>query len=131
MLLLLLACAASPDRSTSTHSDSLPNAAAREAFLEDYVRFDRSYEQLAFTVDYRDNSGGLVPGPSDWDICVRAVVPAEELDAWTRGLSPAASPGEGCGLGPLPEGTAWFAGEGVRVGVHAESRTVHYRNTSR
>jgi hypothetical protein len=35
-------------------------------------------------VVYHDNSGGMVPGPSDWDIQAVLKVASQDLSAWTQ-----------------------------------------------
>ena len=68
--------------STNTTSDALPSLAQRVEFLERYVTFRRQYQELGFHIVYHNNGGGGVPGPSDWDIRVVAVVPPEQLPQW-------------------------------------------------
>jgi hypothetical protein len=68
--------------STDVSSDSLPSLERRVEFLERYVTFRRGYRDLGFHITYKNNNGGLVPGPSDWDIRLVATVPPDELAAW-------------------------------------------------
>ena len=56
--------------------------ADRIQFLENYVTFRRQYEQLDYDIMYQNNGGGMLPGPSDWDIRLIAVVPESEIEAW-------------------------------------------------
>jgi len=79
--------------STETRSTSMPKLADRVRFLQTYVTFDRQFEQLEFDIFYKNNGGGFVPGPSDWDIQLVAKVPQNELHLWTDGMQP--SPGNG------------------------------------
>jgi len=39
-----------------------------------------------YHIIYCDNSGGLVPGPSDWDIRVALKVDPEDILLWTDGM---------------------------------------------
>jgi hypothetical protein len=67
---------------TDTSSASISSLDQRVEFLQRYVTFRRDYRELDFHVLYHNNGGGLVPGPSDWDIRVVAVVPPGELASW-------------------------------------------------
>ena len=75
-------------------SDTLATLAERVAFLEKHVTFRRGYEALAFDVMAADNSGGGVPGPSEWDIRFIAVVPEGEVEKWVPGGVKAKGPRE-------------------------------------
>lgn len=55
-------------------------------FLEKYVTFRLTYKDLDFEIFFQNNSGGLVPGPSDWDIIIIAQIPKSEIELWTKGL---------------------------------------------
>ena len=83
-----------------TTSDALPSLERRVEFLERYVTFRRGYTDLGFHISYQNNGGGMVPGPSDWDIRLVAAVPPAELASW---VPP--------GLTPTPSAdTQWLAG---------------------
>ncbi len=62
-------------------SEARTSLSERRAFLEQYVTFRRTYLELEYKIFYQNNSQGL-PGPSDWDIALRAVVPKEEVADW-------------------------------------------------
>jgi hypothetical protein len=44
------------------------------------VDFKSAVRQTEFHIIYHDNSGGLVPGPSDWDI--QAIMQVEDVAPW-------------------------------------------------
>ncbi len=90
MLTLVATGACGPSRPPSRHTRSfeIKSLGERVRFLEQYISFKRHYRALEFDIDYHDNSGGLVPGPSDWDIALVAVVPAQELSQWTKDTTP-------------------------------------------
>lgn len=93
--LLLSGCGpAEPDSppSTRTSSADFESLADKVAFLEQYMRFRRSYLQLDFDIAYRSGADGLLPAPSEWDIRIVAQVPPGELAEWHAGLSPTAPP---------------------------------------
>lgn len=79
-----------------TSSDSLATFEARVAFLENYLPGRRYLapddgappdSALVFDVWMRNNSGGIVPGPSDWSIRVLARVAPQDLDMWRGDLA--------------------------------------------
>ncbi|MBX3418859.1 MAG: hypothetical protein KF851_14735 [Pirellulaceae bacterium] len=105
-------------------------------FLENYVTFRRQYEELDYDIMYQNNGGGMVPGPSDWDIRLIAVVPIAEIEEsvldgvkklegsppdWVKNL-----PGsiDRTGL------TEWYNKGGTTIGVDRERSIVVYRYTS-
>lgn len=66
---------------TRTLSSEIPTLAERIALLNRYVTFRRNYESLDFDITYLKN-GGRLPGPSEWDLRLVAIVPEAELQAW-------------------------------------------------
>ena len=130
---LVAGCGQSGPPSTNTSSARFATLAEKVAFLQEYVRFKRTYRQLDFAIRYTNNSGGMVPGPSEWDVRIVAVVPPSELGAWTSGLRPAPSPDTGWLAGaPTPIDhsgvTQWFHKGGLVVGVDKGKSVVVYRN---
>ncbi len=124
-------------RSTDTSSAGFATLAEKAAFLQEYVLFRRSYLQLDFDIEYHDNSSGsdAVPGPSDWDIRIVAVVPANELPAWTSGLTPVTVVDTKWLVGVtgsinLDGVDQWFQKAGVVVGVDEINAVVVYRNAT-
>ena len=134
--LLIVGCGRSGPASTNTSSDKFATLAEKAAFLQEYVSFNRNYRQLDFSIRYTNNSGGMVPGPSDWDVCIVAEVPPAELAAWQSGLKPAASPDTEW-VTKLPTAidvsgvSQWFQDGGVLVGVDQANSVILYRNVSR
>jgi hypothetical protein len=85
VVLCLAACGrtAASDFSTDTQSSQLSTEAEQIAFLGKYVNLKSAVSQTEFHIIYHDNSGGLVPGPSDWDI--QAIMLVEDIALWTAG----------------------------------------------
>jgi hypothetical protein len=108
--------------------------AERVALLEKYVTFRRGYESLDFAIRYQNNGGGMVPGPSEWDIRVVAVVPASEMGAWIPAGVAARSDVDAAWVKEVPTGVdvsgvrEWYVTGGVVVGVDRSKRVVVYRN---
>jgi hypothetical protein len=82
---------------TDTDSRSLPDVQRRLDFLARYLRSRSPITDAEYIIHYRDNGGGSIPGPSDWDI--RAVLQvADDGSAWHAGWEPCpASAGAGAG----------------------------------
>ena len=87
-ILLVIGCSSSSN-STDTHSRTLPDLKSRKEFAARYFKFPTEVEELSFHIVYHDNSGGLAPGPSDWDIQILAKVKNENLAQWHSKMPPA------------------------------------------
>ncbi|MEM7384640.1 MAG: hypothetical protein AAF514_06810 [Verrucomicrobiota bacterium] len=110
--------------------------AGKTRFLRRYFKPARTFEQLEYEVSYQDNSGGRVPGPSDWDIRIIATVPANELASWIPGgattsqqkrpdwIKPVA------GEIPVDHLDEWYVNGSTLVGLDRKNRTVAYWNTT-
>ena len=123
--------------STDTSSDALPSLEQRVEFLQRYVTFRRGYRDLDFHVRYHNNSGGRVPGPSEWDIRLVATVPPAEIAEWVpTGVTPTPSADTQWLVGvPGAERAAgireWYTGPGLVVGVDRDHSVVAYRRWTR
>src|SRR5687768_12416748 len=82
-------CKSEPSRTTDTSSRSLPDLGAKVEFLKKYRPLPSKVDGLEFHVRYHDNSGGLVPGPSDYDIRIAARMAPGDLEAWVQGCTKA------------------------------------------
>lgn len=97
------------------------------------MKFRRSYDDLHFHLSYIDGGSGMVPGPTEWNVRVLAVVPAGEIDQWIDGLSVASDP-ELDWISDIPKAPTdlsrykWYEGDRVIVGIDRESRTILYWN---
>jgi hypothetical protein len=80
-----------PSRTTDTRSDTLPTPAARVEFLARYLKLRAPVTDAAFHVVWHDNSGGGVPGPSDWSIVAALRVSPADAKAWLADARPAAA----------------------------------------
>lgn len=88
-LLLLAGCPAEKTRTTDTRSRTLPTAKERTAFLCGYLVCPTTPSDAAFHVMFQDNSGGMVPGPSDFTIRAMVKVTPDETELWVRGCTQA------------------------------------------
>ena len=80
-VVLIAGCGQSGPPTTRTNSSQYATLEERASFLHQYVTFRRTYETLDFDIMYQNN-GGMVPGPSEWDVRLIATVPASELQTW-------------------------------------------------
>jgi hypothetical protein len=72
---------------TDTDSQSFTDRSARLEFLARYLKTKSPLADAEYVIHYRDNSTGVIPGPSDWDI--RAVLqPSGDVAAWYAGWEP-------------------------------------------
>ena len=131
LLLFLVGCQSAPSKTTDTHSRSLPDLKARQQFLARYAKLPTAVQDLVFHVVYHDNSGGGLPGPSDWDIRVLAKVSEADLGAWTAGLAAASEKIDMAWVGDLADwelGQAeQYSGEGFVLLVFPQERVVAKR----
>lgn len=133
LLLALIPACWKESRTTDADSSGFPSLAEKQAFLERYVAFRRSYDDLEFRIEFRDGGDGRMAGPSEWNIRVFAVVPTAEIESWTVGLAPAARP-DLAWVAEIPGGPAdldafaWFEDGGRVVGIDRGGRRVLYRN---
>jgi hypothetical protein len=83
IFILMSACGVTDNassRTTDTRSSDLGGEAEQINFLGQYVTLRSAVSETEFHIVYHDNSGGLVPGPTDWDI--QSVMWVEDVSAW-------------------------------------------------
>ncbi len=74
---------------TDTDSQTLPDKEERLEFLARYLRLKSPIADAEFVIRYHDNSGGAIPGPSDWDI--QAVLQVDsDIEPWRKAWAPCA-----------------------------------------
>jgi hypothetical protein len=71
---------------TDTRSTQFATDTEKIAFLRRYLTLYSPVEATEFHIVYHDNSGGRVPGPSDWDLRVALLVAPADVPSWTDGL---------------------------------------------
>jgi len=103
-VILLVGCGDTGPPSTHTRSSQFATLEQRVEFLNRYVSFRRTCETLDFDIDYQNNGGGWVPGPSEWDIRLIATVPAGALPDW---IPPGVRPCRTHEVEPAP--TLWLS----------------------
>lgn len=100
---------AGSNQTTVMRSATLTSDADKIAFLQQYLKLPSPVAATEFQIIYHDNSGGGVPGPSDWDIkAVFKVAPAD-LPRWTDHMQQVAA-GEvdlDWGYALLPDEARW------------------------
>lgn len=85
--LAALACSSAATLTTDTDSRSIPERDKRLAFLARYLKTKSALTDAEYVIHYHDNSGGSVPGPSDYD--VRAVLQVtSDVGPWRDGWEP-------------------------------------------
>jgi hypothetical protein len=136
LLVALAACGRSGARgetsaslTTDTRSAQFATDAEKIAFLGRYITLYSAIEATEFHIVYHDNSGGAVPGPSDWDVRVALKVAPADASAWTSGLQEINDTDVDLSWGTdlLPDASRWartsqpriFQREGVIVAAFA------------
>jgi hypothetical protein len=84
LLFVLLGCQQS--RTTDTHSLAMTSVSEKVAFLNRYAKMPSTPLDVEFHIIYQDNAGGMVAGPSEWDIKFAVIVKDEEISKWTAGF---------------------------------------------
>ena len=120
-------------KTTDTDSSAFGSLAEKQAFLERYVEFRQSYEVLQFHINFIDGGDGGVPAPSEWDVRIFAMVPADEIDNWTAGMTKVESV-DTSWVSAVPNTPTrfrnfeWYQTGNKVVGVSRADRGVLYRN---
>ncbi len=133
LALTMLLSACGKGKTTDTASNKFTTLAEKQEFLERYVKFRRSYDDLHFNLSYIDGGYGMVSSPTEWNVRIFAIVPAEEIDQWIDGLSAASNPKLDW-ISDIPKAPTdlsrykWYKGNRVMVGIDRESRSVLYWN---
>jgi len=135
----LIACDNSVDKgkTTNTLSSSFSSLENKVKFLQGYLKPKSSFKALDYRIVYHDNSKGLVPGPSDWDIGLVAIVPPNEINQWIVGLNKNPQTPDIKWLSNIPTSidyskiNQWFVvGFSSVVGINRELGLVVYRNVT-
>jgi hypothetical protein len=130
---IVVGCGGKNSKTTDTDSAVFSTLSEKQAFLERYVNFRRTYKELEFDVKYTDGGDGMLPSPTEWDIRVFAKVPSEEIDDWISGMTKTESadtswvpsvPRAPTNLGAFQ----WYEDGRKLVGINPEERIVLYRN---
>jgi hypothetical protein len=85
-VLVVSSCHSGPSRTTHKRSSDMSSNAEKIAFLNRYLSAKSAIEAAEFIIDYQDNSGGWVPGPSDWDIQAAMKMQPRDTTLWAEGL---------------------------------------------
>lgn len=139
-LLIVSGCESDPISSgpPSVNKTSTATAALEDRvnFIEQYVTFDRQYDDLEYSVFYQNNGGGRIPGPSDWDIRLVAKVPPEQIQAWipadsAKGAAPMTkwyqTTADKIDVSSINE---WYADGNRSIGIGRTNSVVVYRSTT-
>ena len=87
LTLALLVTSCQESKTTQTQSKIFKDLKSKISFLQRYMNVQgKTFEKLDFYINFQDNSGGMVPAPNEWDICLIAVIPKEDLGLWIKDL---------------------------------------------
>lgn len=135
-LLLMTTCKgmSSADLSTDTRSSDLATEGEQIDFLGRYVVLKSAVSETEFHIVYHDNSGGVVGGPSDWDI--RAVMRVEDVGVWVDGKTEVETADFSWAEGLVTEGLrpssqpTYYANETTTIAVFELEQIVYFRSTT-
>jgi hypothetical protein len=138
IFVIFLGCSNVPSSPLSVQetSSARPQLADRIKFIENYVTFKRNYNKLEYDITYQNNGGGIVPGPSDWDIKLLAVIPAAEIVEWipTNATRVNAQPPKWLiqmsGSIPITDMTEWYRTRNSEIGIDRANSTIAFRSTT-
>lgn len=83
-MMTIISCSSDVSLTTNTHSASFQTIEEKIDFLKKYIKIESSYSTLDYHIIFHDNSGGLVPGPSDWNIMIKATIKLLEISSWVK-----------------------------------------------
>ena len=72
------------NKTTDTWSYNFTDKEEKLSFLTEYIVAPSEILDAEYHIFFHDNSGGLVPGPSDWDIRVAIKIKPENIFLWTE-----------------------------------------------
>jgi len=133
LLTLATLCGCRASKTTDTRSSQFPSQKEKLEFLSRYMALKSSVEAAEFHVVYHDNSGGLVPGPSDADVQAVLKVRHQDIGLWVSGMrlrdpEPAGVsrlPGElDWGYALLPNSPRWHVSSRPAVFAAGEGTTL-------
>jgi hypothetical protein len=111
---------------TDTRSSHFHSTEEKISFLRTYLVFPSPASAAEFHIVYHDNSGGLVPGPSDWDIRAVLKISPENLASWIEGLDRTSEEADlAWGFDLLPKGDSnWIVKSAPEIYYRQNSSTV-------
>jgi hypothetical protein len=77
---------------TDTRSAALQGDRAKLDFLKKYLRLPTEVQATEFHITYQDNSKGMVPGPSDYDLRVVVKVSPDKVPQWSAEMGQPTAP---------------------------------------
>ena len=75
-----------PNKTTDTWSTEFYSQKDKIVFLAEYLIMPSEVLDAEYHIVYYDNSGGVIPGPSDWDVRVALKIQPNDLPLWLDGF---------------------------------------------
>ncbi|MCM8528651.1 MAG: hypothetical protein NE327_19155 [Lentisphaeraceae bacterium] len=121
-------------KTINTTSESFSSKDEKVQFLKSYLTLNEdNFIELDFYINYQDNSGGMVPGPNDWDICFIAKV--KDVSPWIEDKKKLETKPADLRLDKIKTNinyssvNQWFnIGSNDYLGVDNENKVIIYRN---
>ena len=127
ILLLLISCN-EKSLTTRTHSSVFKSHKEKVEFLNKYVRKKSDYLNVEYNIIYHDNSTGMLTGPNDWDIKLKATVDSKDISSWIIGCPKIATPTLNWSTIIVhTDDYQWYSNTKlITIGVHKEKNEVIY-----
>jgi hypothetical protein len=84
-LLSIMSCE-TKNKSIDIYSHDVKTKEEKINILKEYLNIESGLIDAEYHIWFKDNSGGMVPGPSDYNLTLALRIAPDSLDNWTRGL---------------------------------------------
>ncbi|MCL2812897.1 MAG: hypothetical protein FWD25_13545, partial [Clostridia bacterium] len=74
------------NKTTNTKSSVFDSKSEKIEFLKKYLLTYSEIADAEYHIVFYDNSTGLIPGPSDWDLKVAIKISPTEIDGWLEDM---------------------------------------------
>ncbi len=92
LAIFVLGCWGNKDKTTHTFSRAFSSTEEKLEFFKSYVSPHSEIKDLDFLIHYKDNSGGSIPGPSDWDIIAIIKIDNDKIPLWIEDMEQLENP---------------------------------------
>lgn len=126
-MMTILSCSSELSLTTNTHSSSFQKIEEKIDFLNKYINIESSYAELDYHIIYHDNSAGLVPGPSDWNIMIKATIKPLDIQNWVKDAQKIKHPNfHFSNINYDPDSYQWYRRGEAIIGVDYNNNEIVY-----
>jgi len=130
IILLLIVSCQEESLTTRTHSSSFKSNNEKIDFLNKYIHIKSTYSKLEYDIVYYDNSTGMVAGPSDWDIKLKATIDKSDIKNWIKGCTKIDNPKlDWSTINVQTTDYQWYSNTGlITIGVNTDLNEIIYQH---